>query len=97
MSCGRGCLAGFESFETSFSLKNVAAWLDSTKSVSLCQAINKNMKECDRPVRRRFVTAGLYVLTNARVFSLFLAFCLSADCLPEKWISDGVLSIRCVG
>ena len=67
MSSGRGCLAGFESFKTIFSLKNVAARLDSTRSVSLCQAINKNMKEFDRPVRRRFVTAGLYELTNARV------------------------------
>ena len=35
------CLAGFESIETSFSLKDVATRLDSTRSVSLCQAINK--------------------------------------------------------
>ena len=76
MSCGRGCLAGFESFKTSFSLKNVAARLDSTRLVSLCQAINKNLKECDRPARLhvRLDTAGLYVLTNGRVFSLVLAF-----------------------
>ena len=72
MSCGRGCLAGFEPFKTSFSLKNVAARLDSTRLVSLCQAINKNLKECDRPARLhvRLDTAGLYVLTNGRVFSL---------------------------
>ena len=63
-----------QSFKTSFSRKNVAARLDSTRSVSLCQSINKNLKECDRPARLRFVTAGLYVLTNGRVFSLVLAF-----------------------
>ena len=45
----------------------------------------------------RFDTAGLDVLTKGGIFWLVLAFCLSADCLPENWTSASVLSIRCLG
>ena len=53
----------------SFSLKNVAARLDSTRSVSLCQAINKYLKECDRPARSPF--CGFVVSDNYQTFRRF--------------------------
>ena len=38
-----------------------------------------------------FDTAGLYVMTNDRIFSLVLTVSQSADCLPEKlmfWVAS---------
>ena len=96
MSCGRGCLAGIESFKTSFSLNNVAALLDSTRSVSLCQAINKKLEECDNCESDLHFTVCFKASILFQdltllgcTYWLVLAFCLSADCLPEKLISDG--------
>ena len=77
LSCGRGCLSGFEIFKTSFSLKNVVARLDSTRSVSLCQAIHKNLKKCDRPTRSpfcRFVVSDNYE-TFILQFALTRQYC----------------------
>ena len=54
MSCGRGALQVFSHLRPNFLPKNLTAGLDSTRSVSLCQAINKTLKECDRPARSPF-------------------------------------------
>ena len=39
-------------------------------------------------IAQRFDTAGLYVVTNGKIVSVVLAFCLRADCLPGKLTSD---------
>ena len=45
-------------------------------------------------IASRFDTAGLYVVTNGKIFSVVLAFCLRAECFQEELTSESALSIR---
>ena len=70
MSCGRGALQVLSHLKPTFSPKNVAARLDSTRSVSLCQAINKSLKECYKPAQSPF--CGFVVSDNYETFRRFI-------------------------